>query len=103
MSPRKWLLLGTALSAALLGAIAWRLDWTAFATELKRLRFEWLVAAVLFIVSGMAVRALRWKVAAGAAQVPYRTFWNAATIGLMINQIYPLRAGEIFRVFAVRH
>ena len=103
MVARKWLFVaGCGLSAAFLAAILWRLDWPVFAAELRRLRFAWLAAAVIFIVAGIALRSFRWNLVAGAPLASYPAFWNAAVIGLTINQIYPLRAGEIVRIFALR-
>jgi uncharacterized protein (TIRG00374 family) len=100
---RSLLVLGCALSAALLGVILWRLDWHDFTAGLRNLRYEWLAVGITLIVCSMALRTLRWRALAGLAHVPFRAFWNAATMGLFINQVYPLRAGEIFRMFAIRH
>jgi uncharacterized protein (TIRG00374 family) len=103
MSARKWLFVaGCCLSAAFLAAILWRLDWPVFVAEFRRLRYAWLALTVMLIIFGMALRALRWNLAAGAQLRAYPAFWNAAVIGLMLNQVYPLRAGEIVRIFALR-
>lgn len=103
MSARKWLFAaGCCLSAAFLAAILWRLDWPVFIAEFRRLRFAWLAAAVGFIIAGMALRSLRWNLAAGLPLSAFPAFWNASVIGLMLNQVYPLRAGEVVRIFALR-
>jgi len=103
MTARKWLLAaGFMLSAAFLAVILWRLDWPVFVAEFRRLQYGWLAAAMLFIVIGMALRALRWNLAAGVPVTAFPAFWNSAVIGLALNQIYPLRAGEVIRIFMLR-
>lgn len=57
---------------------------------------------MLSVVLGMVLRALRWTHAAGAPVAAFPAFWNSAVIGLAFNQIYPLRAGEVIRIFALR-
>jgi glycosyltransferase 2 family protein len=103
MTFRKWLFVaGFLLSTVFLAAILWRLDWPVFVAEFRRLQYAWLVAAMLFIVMGMALRALRWNFAAGIPVAAFPAFWNSAVIGLALNQIYPLRAGEVIRIFMLR-
>src|SRR5262249_37175920 len=104
VSAKRWLIaLGCALSAALLGAVLWRLDWNEFIAGLKDLRHAWLAGVFALTVASVVVRTARWRLAAGAATTSWRAFWNANVAGLLLNQIYPLRAGEIFRMFAIAH
>ncbi|MDP1673741.1 MAG: lysylphosphatidylglycerol synthase transmembrane domain-containing protein [Burkholderiales bacterium] len=103
MTARKWLLAaGFLLSATFLAAILWRMDWPVFVAEFRNLQYVWLGAALIFIVFGMALRALRWGLAAGMPMIAFPAFWNSAVIGIALNQIYPLRAGEVIRIFALR-
>lgn len=95
-------IIGCALSLVLLAAIIWRLDWAIFWSEIRKVHLAWLVPAMIFIVLGIAMRSLRWNLAAGAPLREIPLFWNAAVIGLAVNHIYPLRAGEIVRIFALR-
>lgn len=103
MTGRKWFLAaGFIVSAVFLAAILWRLDWPAFLAELGRVRYSWLVVTLVIFVLGIAMRAMRWNVAAGMPFEFLPAFWSSAVIGLMLNQIYPLRAGEVVRIFALR-
>jgi len=103
MTARKWLLAaGFVVSAVFLAAILWRFDWPVFVEELGRIRYSWLAVTVLCMVFGIALRAMRWNVAAGMPFAFFPAFWSSAVIGLTVNQIYPLRAGEVVRIFALR-
>jgi uncharacterized protein (TIRG00374 family) len=101
MSGRKWIVLGSVLSTVLLGVILWRLDWSVFSAELRHLSFAWLAAACALEVASIALRSLRWNVAAGAPLTAWGSFTRATAAGLLFNQIYPLRAGEILRLFLI--
>jgi uncharacterized protein (TIRG00374 family) len=100
---RKWLLGGGLLvSAAFLGIVLWRLDWAVFAAEMRRLHYLPLAATMALIALSIGLRVLRWNLAAGAPLRSLQAFWRAAVIGLAFNQIYPLRAGELVRIFVLR-
>jgi glycosyltransferase 2 family protein len=102
MPKQKWLILaGCFVSAVLLVAILWRLDWAVFAAEMRGLHYPWLIAAMLLVALGIVLRSLRWTLAAGAGLAAFPSFWSAAVIGLAFNNIYPLRAGEVVRMFMV--
>lgn len=103
MTSKKVLLAaGFVISSAFVGAILWRMDWATFVAEFHNVRYSWLAVAVLCILSGMVLRALRWNLAAGISLANYPAVWNSAVIGLALNQIYPLRAGEVIRIFVLR-
>ena len=103
MSARKWLIVaGCGLSILFLAAILWRLEWSVFIAELGHLEFTWLAAAMIFIVLGTAIRSLRWTFLTGAPLAALPSFWSAVVLGFMVSQIYPLRAGEVARIFMLR-
>lgn len=93
---------GFALSGALLASVLWRLDWNVFVGELRYLRKGWLVSVFACFASGVCLRALRWNVLLGATSRNYRSFWEATSLGLAANQIYPFRAGEVIRILAIQ-
>jgi uncharacterized protein (TIRG00374 family) len=104
VSNRKWLVAaGLLISAALLAVVLWRLDWPVFAAEMRRLHFAPLTVAMTLIAVSIALRSLRWNLAAGAPLRRVRAFWRATVIGLAFNHVYPLRAGELVRIFVLRH
>jgi glycosyltransferase 2 family protein len=97
---RKWLIVaGCGLSFSILAVILWRLEWSVFISELRHLDFIWLAAAMIFIILGTAIRSLRWNLLAGSPLTAIPSFWSAVVMGFMLSQIYPLRAGEIARIF----
>jgi glycosyltransferase 2 family protein len=100
MRKRQWLLLaGCLVSVVFLAAVLWRLEWLVFVAEIRRVSFAPLILAMVAIALSIALRALRWNLAAGVPRRAYGAFWNAAVIGLAFNHIYPLRAGEVARIF----
>lgn len=103
MTARRGLLAaGLIVSAAFLAAILWRLNWQAFVAEFHNIRYPWLVVSMLCIASTLALRALRWNLAAGLPVSKYPAVWSSAAIGFALNQVYPLRAGEVIRIFTLR-
>jgi len=93
------LLAGCLVSAGFLAAVLWRLDWEVFAAEMRRVTLAPLALAMVAIALSIAVRALRWNLVTGVPLRAYGAFWSATVIGLTFNQIYPLRAGEVARIF----
>lgn len=93
---------GLALSGGLLASVLWRMDWNVFVGELRYLRPEWLVAVFACFVGGVCLRALRWSVLLDSPPKAYRAFWEATSLGLAANQIYPFRVGEVIRILAIK-
>lgn len=94
--------LGISISLAALVFVLARLDWTDFAREFHNLRAVWILASCTCVALAITSRALRWCL---LASVPLRylpAFWRASVFGVFANFIYPLRAGELLRIFAVR-
>ena len=94
------LTLGLGLSGLLLAATLAALDWSQFLAVFARLRAEWLVPAAPLVFAAALLRAMRWRVAAGAP-AGFAAFWRAANLGNLGNAIYPLRAGEAIRIGAL--
>lgn len=84
----------------------WALHEVSLATVASQLRSSnvWLfvlsaiVATVIF-----ALRAARWQVilAPVGTAIPFGAAWRATTIGMMVNNVAPARAGEIARAYAL--
>lgn len=49
------------------------------------------------------LRAIRWRVILDptAPNIPYGSLWRSTAIGMMVNNIYPARLGEIARAYAL--
>lgn len=100
MSRRAALALAFLVSGVLLAATIWALEPKAFLAALGRARADWLALAGGLVLLAALLRALRWRVAAGAP-AGFAVFWRAANLGNLGNAIYPLRAGEAIRIGAL--
>jgi glycosyltransferase 2 family protein len=95
--------LGVVLSGAL---IYWTLHGISPADVAHRLSQAdpLLFAAATFCATAIfALRARRWQTILEpvAAKIPLGALWRATTVGMMVNNIVPARAGEIARAYAL--
>jgi uncharacterized membrane protein YbhN (UPF0104 family) len=76
-------------------------SWSALGRELSRTNW-WLLlgASVPAYLAAVWLRAERWRVLArGVAAVPVAPAFRATAIGYLVNNILPLRIGELVRVW----
>ena len=94
---------GVALSAALLWWVLKDQDlariWATIAGSSVPL---WLACA-FFATLIFPLRARRWQalLAPTYGRLPLRDLWHATAVGMMVNNVAPLRAGEFARAFAI--
>jgi len=94
---------GVGVSLALLAALLWKVDLRALGVALADTHWGWALASALFTVVGVWTRARRWRYLFPPGSNPPALF-RASMIGYMANNVLPLRAGEIVRVYVVaRH
>jgi uncharacterized protein (TIRG00374 family) len=97
------IVLGAAVSAALLAYLFWTVDPREVAARLAQTRWGFLAASVVLNLASVWVRGWRWYYLFPPGSHPNHLF-SALMIGYMGNNILPLRAGEIVRVYiASRH
>lgn len=102
MTRRQWtIVLGTAVSLALLVAVVARLDWLTFWTAVQRVSLFWLILGGVVTAFGTLLRALRWAIIAGAPLEQYRFYAHATNFGYLGNAVLPARAGEAVRIFSI--
>lgn len=94
------ILLGIAISVALVVWLFWKVDTRALATRLADTHWGWLVVSVAASLLGFWARAVRWRHLFPRGAHPTHLF-NAVMIGYMGNNLLPLRAGELLRVYVV--
>ena len=101
-SGRAWIkaLLGVLVSAGLLGYLLLRVDLSQVGDHLLRTHWGYLGLASFLALLAVWVRAVRWGYLFPAGSRPAGLF-SATMIGYMANNILPLRAGEIIRVYVV--
>jgi glycosyltransferase 2 family protein len=94
--------LGVALSA---GLLYWALKGhtAEIANGLRRANYGLLVAAALAATLIFPLRARRWRTILHpiAPHLPLGMLWRSTAIGMMINNVLPLRAGEVARAYAL--
>jgi uncharacterized membrane protein YbhN (UPF0104 family) len=98
------LLIGLAISLVCgyfaMRGVEWGAVWAAFA----RVRFLMLLPAVGCLALMFLIRAYRWHRFVQPFQpVPFAPFLSATFIGFMANDLLPLRAGELIRVYVLAH
>ena len=59
----------------------------------------WMVGVVVFSIASYTMRSLRWKRMMKPAGTPFRTCARVFMTSLAVNNILPLRIGDIMRVF----
>jgi uncharacterized protein (TIRG00374 family) len=97
------ILFGIAISVALLVYVFWNVDVRAVVTRLADTQWHWLIFSVALGLSALWARAIRWRYLFPPGSHPAHLF-NAVMIGYMGNNLLPLRAGEVLRVYvAARH
>ena len=94
------ILLGMAVSAALLVYLFWNADLGAIAANLVRTHWGFLAASIGLNLLSLWVRARRWHFLFPPDAHPTHLF-NAVMIGYMGNNLLPLRAGEVVRAYVV--
>jgi glycosyltransferase 2 family protein len=78
--------------------VEWSAVWTAF----QKMEFLALIPAMGCLAVMLLVRAYRWQRFVEPLQpVPFAPFLSATLIGFMANDVLPLRAGELIRVYAL--
>ena len=95
--------LGIVLSA---GLLVWTLHdespaeiWMSISqSNVPLLIFAALVATAIF-----PLRAIRWRIILDptAPGLPFGALWRSIAIGMMVNNIYPARLGEVARAYAL--
>lgn len=84
-----------AISAAILGGLAWKIDWANVAESFRSLRWQgWLGAVGVYIVAQI-LSAIRWQWLSrplGFA-APLRTYINGYFIGMFFNLLLPTSIG----------
>ena len=94
------LALGIAISVALFAYLLTTVNLAQVAERLRHTHLGWTAISVLLAPIGLCVRAARWRYLFTPADRPPGLL-PAMMIGYMANNILPLRAGELVRVYVV--
>ena len=101
---RRWQLwLGLAISIAFLALAARNLHWPEVAQALRQADYPWLVPGVAVYLIGVLVRSWRWHFLLRPLQaVPSRKLFPVLAIGYFGNNVFPVRAGELLRIYLLK-
>jgi glycosyltransferase 2 family protein len=94
------IVLGLAVSAALLLYFFWDVDLRVIAARLRETLWTYMVLSVALGFVSLWMRAVRWHYLFPPGTHPSHLF-RALLIGYMGNNLLPLRAGELVRVYVV--
>jgi uncharacterized protein (TIRG00374 family) len=99
------LLVGVAVSAALLWFATRGSDWGAVGAVLANARWGWILAVIAVSVISVWVRALRWQILLRpVGEVAVYPAFSATAIGFGASAVLPFRVGEIIRpLLLARH
>ena len=92
--------LGVAISAALLIYLFRSVDLTELGHQLRAAHWGWMAIAVVMAPIQIWIRGRRWLYLFPPGSNP-RAITPAMMIGYMANNVLPLRAGEVVRVYVV--
>lgn len=96
-------IVGLVISAACLYFAFRNVQWSD-ALEHARTANYWLLLLAAACATGMfPLRARRWRTILDpvAPKLPFGPLWRSTAIGMMVNNVVPLRAGELARAYAL--
>ena len=101
---RRWQLwLGLAISVVFLALAARNLHWPEVAQALRQADYPWLIPGVAVYLVGVLVRSWRWHyLLRPIKEVPSRKLFPVMAIGYFGNNVFPIRAGELLRIYLLK-
>jgi hypothetical protein len=100
---RKRLILGTVISAIFIYLAFSKIDFIQMWQALKQANYLWLFPAVGFMFISLWIRAVRWRyfMEPMKPDISFHNLFSAMMIGYYGNNVFPLRAGEVLRAYAI--
>jgi uncharacterized protein (TIRG00374 family) len=99
---REWrLLAGLALSAVCILLAVRGVSLQGLRDALLVTRWEWVACAIVVVVTGTILKAIRWRALFYPQKVGLARAWAVFMIGQMLNAVLPARAGEIGRIYFI--
>jgi glycosyltransferase 2 family protein len=90
-------LLNYALAAAALAFVLWQLHLPTLRQDLAGIVWWMVAVALLLDVFSVGLQALRWRYLLRPSRPPFRTVLQASYIGILFNEVLPLRTGDVAR------
>ena len=101
---RRWQLwVGLAISVVFLALTMRNLHWPEVAQALRQAEYGWLMPGVAVYLVGVLVRSWRWHYLLRPLQaVPSTKLFPVMAIGYFGNNVFPIRAGELLRIYLLK-
>jgi len=93
--------LGVAISLVSLWLAARNIEWDHAANAIRAVNAYELTIAVIFLVSGIFMRAERWRIIISRPLGRNSVQW-ATAIGFFFNYVYPARAGDVIKIVSLK-
>jgi uncharacterized protein (TIRG00374 family) len=101
---RRWQLwVGLAISVVFLALTMRNLHWSEVAQALRQADYLWLIPGVAVYLVGVLVRSWRWHYLLRPIQtIPSTRLFPVMAIGYFGNNVFPIRAGELLRIYLLK-
>ncbi|MSQ32542.1 MAG: flippase-like domain-containing protein [Dehalococcoidia bacterium] len=98
--PRFWI--GTLSTAVFLFFLLRTIDFSEFSAAIKQANYWYLIPAVVVYFVAVAFRSARWHyLLMPLGNVPIHRLYSSVVIGFMVNNLLPVRLGELFRAYLI--
>jgi len=79
------------------------IEWDKFWSALAGAQYVWLIPSAVSLLAAIWIRGERWRWLFGSQRdnLPRSRYFNATAIGYLITNIFPLRLGEVARIFFI--
>lgn len=97
--------LGLVISAVCLYLSLRGVDWRAVGEALSKAQYIYILPNGALIIASMWLRAVRWRYMTDAVKpgISHHSLFASTMIGFMVNNVLPLRLGELARPFSLSH
>lgn len=95
--------LGILVSVACLVYVFHDINWPDTMARVRQANYGLLVLAALAATLMFPLRARRWRTILDpiVPRIPFGPLWRSVAIGMMVNNVVPMRAGELARAYAI--
>jgi len=89
---------GLVLSGVFLYIVVSKIDPARFRYAISSVSYPHVLACAMAVVASITLRSVRWRVIANKPGSEQSHFAQATNIGVLSNQVFPGRAGEVLRI-----
>ena len=99
--PQVWI--GVAVSLIALYLAFRDINWSLVKDSLTQAQYVWLIPSAISLIVAIWIRGERWRWLFGERRnrLPRSRYFNATAIGYLVTNTFPLRLGEVARIFFI--